>query len=76
MDSHVPLSLDDRSRPKDLQIVRSAEVTKSVYSALQYTQLINYILRNFMKPFKEEDVLRSAAVMDEKESKFENTSMT
>jgi len=29
-----------------------------------------------MKPFKGEDVLQSAAVMDEKESRLENTSMT
>lgn len=44
-----------------------SEVTMSTYSALHYTQLVNYILRTLMKPFKGEDVLRSAAVMDEKE---------
>jgi hypothetical protein len=47
MDSRVLLSLHDCSSPKDLQIIRSARVTKSVYSALHYKQLINYILRNF-----------------------------
>jgi len=52
------------------------EVTMSIYNALHYAQLINYILRNSYETIQRRRLFRSATVMDEKESRLGNTSMT